>query len=101
MLHLSEPKNGLQREKEGARGDGGRRLSYLRVGLGGVEGPPTPSSSSSLSETEEANVTAHSGSSPCTHYHHLPPLTHLTPDHTHLEVHQLIFCSVCLGALDA
>lgn len=32
---------------------------YLRVGLGGVEGP-VPSSSSSLSEMEDANVTAHS-----------------------------------------
>ena len=48
MLHRSEVKNGL------------------RVGRGGVDGPPMASSSSSLSEMEEAKVTALSGSSPCT-----------------------------------
>lgn len=38
---------------------------HLSVGLGGVEGPAILSSSSSLSDTEDAKVTALSGSSPC------------------------------------
>ena len=42
-------------------------VTHLSVGLGGVERPAIPSSSSSLSDTEDAKVTALSGSSPCSH----------------------------------
>ena len=47
------------------KGGIGERERYLRVGRGGVEGPPRPpSSSSSLSEMDDAKATALSGSSP-------------------------------------
>ena len=84
MLHRSEVKNGL------------------RVGRGGVDGPMA-SSSSSLSEMEEANVTALSGSSPCTGQTTSPHTQHCTHMHVlhHLQLQEVIHCRVGLGALDA